>query len=65
MTDREALQAILDGKKVGMSPGYYVYLNISGKLMGSRGNDEWSEPEAMLSNILYCGNAKILPEDGP
>ena len=67
MTNREVLQAILDGKKVGENDAWYVYINMDGKLMGSRDETRASHnhPANILSAVLYYGTGKVIPEEGP
>jgi hypothetical protein len=65
MTNKETMQALIDGKKVGESDRRYVYLNMDGKLLCESAVQILDRPEFVLMKLLINENGRVLPEDGP
>ena len=65
MNAKQIFEQLLACRKVGESDSYYVYLNVDGNLVSSREDVSRDSPGNMLSNIIYYGTAKVIPEDGP
>lgn len=64
MTAKEIMQALIDGKKVGTSDGYYMYLNINGQLRTENHFGGCTIDEQVSDLLINC-NCRVLPEEGP
>lgn len=65
MNAKQMCEALLAGKKVGVSDRKYIYLNIDGELICEAATKILDSPEFVLMVLLRSGEAKIISEEGP
>jgi hypothetical protein len=64
MNAKQIMQCLLEGKKVGTSDRYYMYLTIEGELR-TENHFGGCTIDEQIGDLLVCCACKVIPEDGP
>jgi hypothetical protein len=64
MNAKQICEALLAGKKVGVSGSDYMYLNIEGELQLEDEDGRWEQYYHQIGAFFDYEQVKIIPEEG-